>query len=97
MDGARFRPNRAPNFTADRYAEKAARWKTMWPELTAMPAWAASRSRKNEMTRFAASFVGSPSRSMRSTVSTLCGFGAGESGLATSSSGSIPSNGYRRA
>jgi hypothetical protein len=33
-----IRPNRAPNFSADRYAEKAARWKEKWPELTVLPA-----------------------------------------------------------
>lgn len=27
-------PNRAPNFSAERYAEKAARWREKWPELT---------------------------------------------------------------
>lgn len=29
-----IRPNRAPNFSAERYAEKAARWREKWPELT---------------------------------------------------------------
>ena len=29
-----IRPNRAPNFSAERYTEKATRWKAMWPELT---------------------------------------------------------------
>src|SRR3990167_1966913 len=29
-----IRPNRAPNFSAERYTEKAARWKATWPELT---------------------------------------------------------------
>ncbi|MEP0709272.1 MAG: nucleotidyltransferase family protein [Parvibaculum sp.] len=33
-----IRPNRAPNFSAERYAEKAARWKEKWPELTVLPA-----------------------------------------------------------
>lgn len=28
------RPNRVPNFSPDRFAEKAARWKEKWPELT---------------------------------------------------------------
>jgi hypothetical protein len=32
------RPNRTPNFSADRYFEKTARWKTCWPELTILPA-----------------------------------------------------------
>jgi len=31
------RPNLCPNFRADRYAEKAARWKRCWPELTVVP------------------------------------------------------------
>lgn len=33
-----IRPNRVANFSADRYDEKAARWKAMWPELTVLPA-----------------------------------------------------------
>ncbi|MBX3505120.1 MAG: nucleotidyltransferase family protein [Parvibaculum sp.] len=33
-----IRPNRAPNFSAERYVEKATRWKAMWPELTVLPA-----------------------------------------------------------
>lgn len=33
-----IRPNRAPNFSTDRYAEKAARWKDRWPELTVIAA-----------------------------------------------------------
>lgn len=33
-----IRPNRAPNFSAARYAEKAARWKENWPELTVLEA-----------------------------------------------------------
>lgn len=32
------RPNRMPNFGADRYREKAERWKTAWPEITILPA-----------------------------------------------------------
>jgi hypothetical protein len=28
------RPNRVPNFSAERFAEKAARWQQKWPELT---------------------------------------------------------------
>jgi hypothetical protein len=32
------RPNRAPNFSAANYAVKAARWKTLWPELTVIAA-----------------------------------------------------------
>ncbi|MEI9992324.1 MAG: nucleotidyltransferase family protein [Rhizomicrobium sp.] len=33
-----IRPNRAPNFHPDRYAEKAARWRDVWPEITILPA-----------------------------------------------------------
>lgn len=33
-----IRPNRTPNFSARRYAEKAARWKENWPELTVLEA-----------------------------------------------------------
>jgi len=32
------RPNPGPNFSAANYAEKAARWKSLWPELTVLPA-----------------------------------------------------------
>jgi uncharacterized protein len=32
------RPNHAPNFSAANYAAKAARWKTLWPELAVMTA-----------------------------------------------------------
>lgn len=38
MESMTIRPNRAPNFSAERYAEKAARWKALWPELTVIPA-----------------------------------------------------------
>lgn len=31
------RPNRMPNFHPDRYLEKAARWKALWPEITILP------------------------------------------------------------
>lgn len=31
------RPNRMPNFHPDRYLEKAARWKAVWPEITILP------------------------------------------------------------
>jgi hypothetical protein len=33
IDGMVIRPNRTSNFNADRYREKAARWKRLWPEL----------------------------------------------------------------
>jgi len=32
------RPNRTPNFRANRYREKAERWKSLWPEITILPA-----------------------------------------------------------
>jgi uncharacterized protein len=32
------RPNPAVNFSASNYAAKAARWKSLWPELTVLPA-----------------------------------------------------------
>jgi hypothetical protein len=32
------RPNRTANFRADRYREKAERWKSLWPEITILPA-----------------------------------------------------------
>lgn len=32
------RPNRTANFRADRYQEKAERWKSLWPEITILPA-----------------------------------------------------------
>ncbi|MEW6091466.1 MAG: nucleotidyltransferase family protein [Pseudomonadota bacterium] len=38
IEAMTVRPNRAPNFSAERYAEKAARWKAMWPELTVIAA-----------------------------------------------------------
>jgi hypothetical protein len=31
------RPNPGPNFSPASYAAKAARWKTLWPELTVLP------------------------------------------------------------
>ena len=31
------RPNPGPNFSAASYADKAERWKTLWPELTVLP------------------------------------------------------------
>ena len=38
IEAMTIRPNRAANFSAERYGEKAARWKAMWPELTVIPA-----------------------------------------------------------
>jgi hypothetical protein len=35
------RPNLTQNFSADRYYEKAARWKALWPEITVLKAPAA--------------------------------------------------------
>jgi uncharacterized protein len=32
------RPNPGPNFSAENYQAKAARWKALWPELTVLPA-----------------------------------------------------------
>jgi uncharacterized protein len=32
------RPNPGPNFSAENYAKKAARWKRLWPELTVLAA-----------------------------------------------------------
>jgi uncharacterized protein len=32
------RPNRTPNFRADRYHEKTGRWKNLWPEITILAA-----------------------------------------------------------
>jgi hypothetical protein len=32
------RPTLTPNFRSDLYLEKAARWKSLWPELTILPA-----------------------------------------------------------
>ncbi|PKP72611.1 MAG: hypothetical protein CVT84_17835 [Alphaproteobacteria bacterium HGW-Alphaproteobacteria-6] len=34
IESMTIRPNRAPNFSAERYAAKAARWQEKWPELT---------------------------------------------------------------
>jgi hypothetical protein len=38
------RPNLTANFRADRYFEKAARWKSVWPELTILPAETGERA-----------------------------------------------------
>lgn len=38
IEAMTIRPNRVANFNAGRYAEKAARWKAMWPELTVIAA-----------------------------------------------------------
>jgi hypothetical protein len=32
------RPNPGPNFSAENYQAKAARWKELWPELTVLGA-----------------------------------------------------------
>ena len=32
------RPNHKPNFSAANYEAKASRWKTLWPEITVLPA-----------------------------------------------------------
>jgi hypothetical protein len=32
------RPNPGPNFSAENYQRKAARWKALWPEVTVFPA-----------------------------------------------------------
>jgi hypothetical protein len=32
------RPNPGPNFSAENYGAKAARWKGLWPEITVLPA-----------------------------------------------------------
>jgi hypothetical protein len=36
------RPNPGPNFSAANYAAKAVRWKSLWPEITVLPATASS-------------------------------------------------------
>jgi uncharacterized protein len=36
--GLIVRPNPGPNFSAANYAAKARRWKSLWPELTILPA-----------------------------------------------------------
>jgi hypothetical protein len=38
IEGMVVRPNRGPNFSPANYAAKAARWKSLWPELTVLPA-----------------------------------------------------------
>ena len=38
IESMTIRPNRAPNFSAERYKEKAARWMEKWPELTVLSA-----------------------------------------------------------
>src|ERR1700761_4690783 len=35
--GMIVRPNPGPNFSPARYAAKAARWKSLWPEITVLP------------------------------------------------------------
>ena len=41
IEGMVVRPNPGPNFSPANYAAKAARWKSLWPELTVLPAAAA--------------------------------------------------------
>jgi uncharacterized protein len=36
IEGLIVRPNLGPNFSPQNYAAKAARWKTLWPELTVL-------------------------------------------------------------
>jgi uncharacterized protein len=36
--GMTVRPNPGPNFSAESYAAKTARWKMLWPEITVLPA-----------------------------------------------------------
>ena len=36
ISGLIVRPNPGPNFSADSYAAKAARWKALWPEITVL-------------------------------------------------------------
>lgn len=38
IESLTIRPNRMPNYHPDRFAEKAARWRTAWPEATILPA-----------------------------------------------------------
>ncbi|HMJ44917.1 MAG TPA: nucleotidyltransferase family protein, partial [Pseudolabrys sp.] len=46
--GMIVRPNPGPNFSADKYAVKAAHWKTLWPELTVLSAETTSTRRPGE-------------------------------------------------
>ena len=34
IEAMRIRPNPSANFSAERFGEKAARWKSLWPEIT---------------------------------------------------------------
>jgi len=38
IGGLIVRPNPGPNFSPQNYAAKAARWKSLWPEITVIPA-----------------------------------------------------------
>jgi hypothetical protein len=38
IEGMIVRPNRCSNFRRDQYERKAARWKSLWPELQILPA-----------------------------------------------------------
>ena len=42
--GMIVRPNPGANFSAANYAQKAARWKSLWPEITVLPADGATGS-----------------------------------------------------
>jgi hypothetical protein len=42
--GMVVRPNHTPNFSAANYEAKASRWKTLWPEITVLPADAITES-----------------------------------------------------
>jgi uncharacterized protein len=37
IEAMTVRPNRMPNFHPERYLEKAARWRDVWPEITILP------------------------------------------------------------
>ena len=43
------RPNLTPNFSAEAYRIKTARWLALWPELTVMPAEAAEISQAHDL------------------------------------------------
>jgi uncharacterized protein len=37
IENMTVRPNRMPNFNADRYRDKTARWRLQWPQITILP------------------------------------------------------------